>query len=216
MTQVPRQQINLYQPIFRKQRQTFSARVIFAITGAVSVALLAIHGLGWWQVTRLETEAAQLEGRARALEARLASVDQTGAIERRKEIDAKIEHMNDAWLAQQRLVEVLHEQPLSSTQGFSRYLAALARRHTKGLWLTEVSINGRTAAIELAGRALEPELVPEYLQSLSHEPALSGQRFDRLEIERSEGEADVAFRVSSLAAEHGEHEHGDRDIGGPR
>lgn len=195
------QQINLYQPIFRKQRQIFSATTMLSSAGIVAVALLGIYAFGLWQVTGLEHEAVQLEGREKAYTAQLARLDPTSGAQRRKQIEKELERLNATVLRQQRLAEVLRKRSVSSTEGFSADLAALARRHVGGLWLTKLSINGASGAIELAGRAVAPELVPEYLQSLSEEPALSGQRFDRLQIERDENASMVQFRVTSRAVD---------------
>jgi rRNA-processing protein FCF1 len=54
--------------------------------------------------------------------------------------------------------------------------------------------------MELAGRSLRPELVPEYMQRLGREAALAGQRFDRFEIEHDEETGDAVFRATSRAA----------------
>jgi Tfp pilus assembly protein PilN len=194
------QEINLYQPIFRRQRQIFSAATMLGIVGTVSVALATIWLVGVWQAGALETEAIRLEGQERALTQRLASLD-TGAGERRRhEVERDIERLTIEVDVQQRLIGVLADRPLASTDGFSPHLTALARRHRSGVWLTDIAIDGGSGAIELTGHALSADRVAAYLQDLSHESALSGQRFELMRIERSENEAGVVFRVSSPSA----------------
>lgn len=191
------QQINLYQPIFRRQRQVFSARTLLAAVGVIGAALLSIYAYGYWQVLELEAEVVQLEGREKAYAAQIAGLDPELGAARHRSIDDELKTLNERLLHQQKLIEILREQPLGSTDGFSDHLAALARQHTDGLWLTRMAIQGGSARMELAGMSTRPELIPEYLQRLGTEPALSGQRFDMLTIERTEGEAAVSFRVSS-------------------
>ena len=195
------QQINLYQPIFRRQRQIFSAATLLQSIGIVAAGLLAAYVYGAFKVSALETEVVQLEGRERALATQLASVDPTLNKNRRAEMEQELRLMNERLLDQQRLIETLRKQPLGTTDGFSRYLAALGRQQTPGLWLTQFAINGGTGAIELAGRSTRPELVPEFLQRLGQEAALVGQRFDRLEIERDSQSGETIFRATSHAAE---------------
>ena len=195
------QQINLYQPIFRRQRQIFSAATLLQSIGIVAAGLLAAYVYGAFKVSALETEVVQLEGRERALATQLASVDPTLNKNRRAEMEQELRLMNERLLDQQRLIETLRKQPLGTTDGFSRYLAALGRQQTPGLWLTQFAINGGTGAIELAGRSTRPELVPEFLQRLGQEAALVGQRFDRLEIERDAQSGETIFRATSHAAE---------------
>ncbi|HUF74422.1 MAG TPA: hypothetical protein VMR74_16180 [Gammaproteobacteria bacterium] len=193
------QQVNLYQPIFRRQRQVFSSMTMLQSVAIVCVALMTIYFFGLWQVQGLEVQMLELEGRERAYSAQLARFDPSASGERRAEIERELETLSATLLAQQRLIEVLREQPLGSTTGFSAELAALGRRHRPGLWLTELRISGGTSSIELVGRSTEPGMVPAYFDRLGQEEALAGQRFDRFELERHEDGDGVTFRVSSEA-----------------
>lgn len=191
------QQVNLYQPIFRKQRQVFSARTMAQGTAVVAAALLAIYAYGVWKLAGLDAEVVQLEGREKAFAAQLGRIDPNLGANRRAQVDEEIKNLNATLLDQQRLIDVLRDEPLGTTQGFSGYLAALGRQHTPELWLDHLAINGATRAIDLGGRSVRAELVPEYLQRLGAEPALMGQRFDRLDIERDKDTAEVEFHVKS-------------------
>jgi len=194
------QQINLYQPIFRKQRQIFSATTLAQLLGIVAAALLLLYGYGVLQVRSLEADVVQLEGREKALTTQLARIDPTQNQHRRAEVDEELKRLNATLVTQQRLIDVLRERPLGSKTGFSGYLAALGRERTPELWLTQFAINGSTGALELAGRSTRPELVPEYLQRLGREQALTGQRFDALEIEHDATNGEAVFRATSQAA----------------
>jgi hypothetical protein len=194
------QQINLYQPIFRKQRQIFSAATMFQALAIVTVALLAIYGYGLLRVRGLEAEVVQLEGRERALNVQLARIDPSLNRGRRDEVAGELARLNATLLDQQRLIEVLREQPLGDTGGFSPYLKALGRQRQPALWLTAIAVNGGSRAIELAGRTLDAKLVPEYMQGLAGEPALAGQRFDRFEITHDDETGEAVFSATSRAA----------------
>jgi Tfp pilus assembly protein PilN len=194
------QQINLYQPIFRKQRQIFSAVTMLQSLIVVAGALLAIYAYGLWKVTRLEAEVALLEGREAAYVGQLAQADPSLTAGRRAEIDTEIERLGATLVGQERLVVLLRDQPLGRTEGFSEYLAALGRQHTPRLWLTGFVVNGSNGAIELKGRSVSAELVPDYLRRLARESALVGQRFDRLEIARDAETGEAVFQATSRAA----------------
>jgi Tfp pilus assembly protein PilN len=116
-------------------------------------------------------------------------------------VEQEIAALNATLADRQRLIDVLRDQPLGGSEGFSGYLAALARQHRPELWLTRIAVNGGTRALELAGRSVRAEAVPEYLRRLGSESALAGQRFDRLEIARDEGSGEVQFHATSQAAE---------------
>jgi Tfp pilus assembly protein PilN len=194
------QQVNLYQPIFRKQRQIFSAVAMAQALGIVAVALLLIYAYGLTGVRSVESELVHLEGREKALTTQLMRIDPALGANRRAELEAELGRLNATLVDQQRLIDVLREHPLGRTEGFSGFLEALARQRTAELWLTSFAINGGSGAIELVGRTLRPVLVPEYMQRLGREAALSGQRFDRFEIERDEESGESTFRATSRAA----------------
>ena len=195
------QQINLYQPIFRKQRHIFSGLTMLQGTGVVIVALMLVYLYGLWQVLGLEAEVVQLEGREKAFSAQLARLDPGESLEARRALEDELKALNDTLIQQQKLVDVLEREPMGSTEGFSEHLAALARQHGDGLWLTRMLFHGGSGEMELVGTSIDPELVPQYFQRLGDERALEGQRFDILAIERAEAAANVTFRVSSKSLE---------------
>ena len=193
------QQVNLYQPIFRRQRHIFSAATIAQSIAILVVALTTIYVYGLWQVHALEHQLAELTRRENASANQLARLDPSDSDRRRREVEAAIAELGATLLAQRDLISVIEERPLGNVHGFSRQLAALGRRHSPGLWLTELRINGGTNSIQLIGRTTDPGMVPAYLLRLGQEEALSGQRFDRFELERVEDEDEVIFRVTSEA-----------------
>jgi hypothetical protein len=193
------QQINLYQPIFRKQWQIFSAATMAQAFAVVAVALLAIYGYGLAQVRAVEAEVLELEGRERALTTQLTRIDPDLGNHRRAELEAELGRLTATLEEQQRLEQALRERPLGNS-GFSRYLAAFGRRRTAELWLTAIAINGSTGAIELAGRSRHAALVPEFMERLGEEEALTGQTFDRFEIAQDEATGEAVFRATSRAA----------------
>jgi hypothetical protein len=194
------QQVNLYQPIFRKQRQIFSVVTMARAAAIVAVALIGLYFLGLSRVGALEAEASRLEATESALLARLASIDPSLSMNRRIEVEAELRRLNATLRDQTRLIDALGSHPLGTTEGFSKFLAALGRQHSAELWLTELAINGSTRALELEGRSTRAGLVMEYLERLGREPALVGQRFDRLEIERDDVKPEVTFAARSRAA----------------
>ena len=199
MSEKLNQQINLFQPAFRKQKQLLSAATMLQSVAVISVALLTIYAFGLVQVGKLELQALELEGLERAKSVQLASVDTTSGPARRAEIERELEALNKRLAEQQKLVEVLEQQSPGSSVGFSRYLTALARQRHPGVWLTWISVNGAREALELRGRSFDADRVPDYLARLTREAALNGQRFDDFSIFRTD-ENDVAFYVSSRAA----------------
>ena len=205
MSEALRQQINLFQPIFRRQKQIFSAATMLQSVGVIVVALITVYVYALLQHGKLQAQAVELEGVERARSVQLASLDTSGAPARRAEMERELERLNDTLADQQRLIDVLQERPPGSTNGFSAYLTGLARQRLSGVWLTSILLNGSQEAIELHGRSLDVARVSDYLAVLTNDSALSGQRFDEFAIERTDDD-DVSFRVSSRAAQHSDNE----------
>jgi hypothetical protein len=196
------QQINLYQPIFRKQRQIFSARTMAKAAAAVVLALGGLYAYGYARVAGLEAEAAQLRNREQTLVAQLTRFDVGAGRDRSAALERELEDLNAELATQRQLLGALREQPLGSTRGFSAALAALGRRHATGVWLTDIAIDGSSGRMALAGAGVGAELVPEYLERLGTDAALAAQTFERLEIERAD-DGGVRFRVTSKAVADG-------------
>jgi hypothetical protein len=194
------QQINLYQPILRKQRQIFSAATMAQALGVVTAALLAIYAYASVNVAALEAEVAAPADRETSLTTQLTRMDPALGASRRTELEAEVARLNATLEGQDKLIAELRKQPLGDAAGFSSYLAALGRQRTPELWLTALAINGGTGAVELEGRSLRPEMVPKYMQRLGKEVALAAQRFDRFEIERDAENGEAKFRATSRAA----------------
>jgi hypothetical protein len=192
------QQVNLYQPMFRQQRQIFSAAMMLQTSAVALAVLMLIYAFGLWQVRALETQADALAGGELTKSTQLASLDPSTGIQRRLEVERELERVNAELQQQDRLLTVLEERPLGTTEGFSDHLAALARSHEPKLWLKKITINGARSGMELVGRSLEPDTIPSYLRALGREEALAGQRFDEFRIEKADDDG-VDFRVSSRA-----------------
>jgi hypothetical protein len=77
----------------------------------------------------------------------------------------------------------------AASGGFSDYFASLARNTLDGLWFRNVAVLAGGNEMLLKGQALEPELVPQLLQTLAHEPAFSGRSFRKVTFERRDLEA---------------------------
>jgi hypothetical protein len=67
-------------------------------------------------------------------------------------------------------------------RGYSRYLAALARANTSGVWLTGVEIGGKSGELVIKGRALESALVPVYIDALKRQAPFTGRRVGELKV----------------------------------
>lgn len=178
------QQINLYQPIFRKQKRKFSAAAMLQATALIVVGAGLLYGYTFWQVRQLRAESVQTDKQFAALNKRLEdTVRQFSEQLQSKELQERIRRIEAQVAEKQRLQEVLGSAHFN-TVGFSEYFIAFARQHTPGVWITSLEITGAAERLTLAGRSTNPELVPRYLQRLSAEKRLNGIEFRSFQMSR--------------------------------
>jgi Tfp pilus assembly protein PilN len=196
------QQINLFNPVFLKQKRHFSAlamaqALIVVVLGGVAMYAYEIHqnrtlASALAQMDKqLETRRDQMtrfakefstQGASRALSDQLAATD--------------------ARLAQRRgLLDDVKTGVGGDARGYSRYLTALARQTTPGVWLTGLEIGGKAGALVIKGRALESSLVPAYIRALNREAPVAGRRVEDLRLSAKEVPGPGKSRADATANE---------------
>ncbi|MCI0401403.1 MAG: PilN domain-containing protein [Gammaproteobacteria bacterium] len=197
-----KQQINLYQPIFRTEKKVFTALAMAEICGMVIVGLAVMYGYAAWQVHGLKKEVSKIEEQRNVALKKIDNLhEQFPGREKSKQLEDEIQELTQELMARTRIADILSGGALGNTNGFSDYLEALARRHVQGTWLTEVSISNGGQTIGIAGSTLVPDLVPMYLQRLSDEEVFKGLSFNVMQMQRaSDTSSQVDFTVRTDAA----------------
>ncbi|WP_338761257.1 MSHA biogenesis protein MshA [Massilia sp. METH4] len=194
------QQINLFNPRFRKEKRYLTAPALAIAVGVALAGSVAVAVTATGRVAALEDEAAALAVELKEAEARKATV-LAGLVPRQK--DAAVERDVASAEREQRalrgVTEILEQNRVGDPRGYSAYFQALARARVNGLWLTGIDIGGANADVGLSGRALRAELLPGYLNGLAREPALRGKAFERVEIARPDAEEGRPGRPASAA-----------------
>lgn len=196
-----RQQVNLYQPIFRKQEKKFSAVAMLQAVGIVLVGIVLLFAWTQWQVSLLRGELVRTEQQLASAAKRLEDVERQfgGQAARGVSIDEEIARLEQQLEAKQRVQGVLGRGLFSNTTGFSDYFTAFARQRQPGVWLTAFSIVGAADQMTLRGRASSDEAVPRYIQRLSAEQRLAGIEFRTFQLERDQGAGVMTFTLQTAA-----------------
>ena len=200
------QQINLYQPIFRKEEKKFSTVAMLQAAGLVAIGVVAIYGYSWWQNGELKKELKRVDQNQATAAKRLAEVtEKFGQGGKQSPIDLEIVRLESEIVSRQRIQEALQSGVFSNTLGFSDYFVSFARQHIHGIWLTGVDITGAAEQMILSGRSTSPELIPRYMQKLSAEKPLSGIVFNVFQMNRPAPDAKqmepqyIEFQVKTSA-----------------
>lgn len=184
------QQINLYQENFRRQKKSFSTRALLQASAAVTTGVLLLAGLNLWQTWRMKQELTRVE---QSHSVALTRLEQTlrehPPRSGNPELSVQVAQLEDMIKASARTQEILQRDMFRDNQGYSVYLAALARQTVAGVRLTDIEIPGAGRQLVLRGRTTQEAMVLRYLQRLSTEQVLAGMEFPRFNLTRPEGEA---------------------------
>ena len=198
------QQVNLYQPIFKQQRQPFSAGVMAVNIGIAALLMLAATLYAMYQLHDLEKGTVALEQQKQQLQLQLDAVK--ARLKPRKlnqllvaQKDKMATDLKDA----RRLSRLLASEIEDQGRPYSVYFRGLAESSIDGLWLEQLKISQGGELLSLSGSALRPELVPRLLQSLKDKEAFAGHSFGEVQMLRNKDAAldhAVKFELKTQSA----------------
>lgn len=175
------QRINLYQEDLKSPKILLPTRQMLQIAGLLAVGVTA---LCYWAQTlpeqprseanAVQAQADQLDKRVKMLQEQVNKMAPNEALAR--QVDALQNRLNNTRRLRHAVI------PPSSVIPFSQYLEGLARQSREGIWLTEIRVGDKGHAFLLRGGALDPAMLPEYIQALESEPAYAGLSFDNLSM----------------------------------
>ena len=180
------QQINLFNPIFLKQKKYFSVVPMLQALGLIVLGSALFYGYALYQVKQLTKQSDDTAKRYAAEQARLARyVSEFSPQQSTQLLGDELLKLEAQATAQQALIETLNAGVIGNASGYSEYMRAFARQSVHGLWLTGFAITGDAAQLSLSGAALDPDLVPAYVQRLNREKIMRGKSFAALQMKQS-------------------------------
>lgn len=179
------QQINLFNPIFLKQKKVFTALPMAEALGLIVAGALLLTWYAGRNVAELEQNAASGKALLADRERRLVNANaQFAPRQKSPALAAELAQAEAELKALHDVESVLHGGALGNTDGYAEYFRALSRQNVGGLWLTGVTINGAGNDIGVQGRAMQPTLIPNYIARLTGERVMHGKTFASLDIGR--------------------------------
>ena len=183
------QEINLYQPMFRKQKVHFSAVTMLQVS---AFFLIVFTGSYFFQAAKIkpyQRQITEIESEIIELGTQLATMQVAKESKSKNTLlENEIEKLTKELGQRERISAILASRSFGNSSGFSSYLESFARGHVKGTWLTDVTIKEGGTSLGLKGKTLSSELVPVYIQRLTDEQSLKGSSFNVLELARVETE----------------------------
>lgn len=202
------QQINLFNPIFLKQKKYFSLVTMLQALLLIVIGSALFYGFAWYQVRELAKQAEEMSRRYESEQKRLVDYANEFSPQRaQQQLQDELKSVEAQAQAQKELLDTLRSGAIGNTQGYSEYLRAFARQSVKGLWLTGFNIDGDGTQMSLRGAVVNPQLLPEYIQRMNREPVMRGKSFASLQMKQpasadnQPAPAWVEFSLHSVAVE---------------
>ncbi|HEY0842016.1 PilN domain-containing protein [Methylotenera sp.] len=177
------QQINLINLALIKQKQFLTLNSMAAMLGVITVAMLAYYSYVKSEVSTLSLQRQQAaneliktQNELKAITALHTPRDKDTALEK------QIAALEESEKVQQQILNTLNQSSNTPANSYAALMRAFAKQNIEGLWLTGFSIDSQTDTLNIQGRALRGDLVPQYINGLSNEPALKGKLFSGLNI----------------------------------
>lgn len=182
------QQINLFNPALVRQKDHYNALTMARLVLILLAMLTAVYIYARHQSYVLGQQREQVAQQLRDSQAQLVEATRQFAPRQpSKALQDELAATEARLRASERVLAYLRDGgPVS--QGFSGTMRAFARQRLDGLWLTGFAVDGMADDMTITGRALRPELVPQYIGKLGADPALQGRTFAELNIARPKAE----------------------------
>jgi Fimbrial assembly protein (PilN) len=175
------QQINLFNPIFMKQRKYFSLLTMLQALGMIIAGSLIFYGYAIYQVNQLKLQSEANTKRYNSEQMRLARyVEEFSPQQSNQLLQEEVRRLEKQTAVQSEIIETLKSGAVGNATGYSEYMRAFSRQLVQGLWLTGFKVSGDAAQISLSGGVLDPESLPAYIQRLGRERIMKGKTFSTL------------------------------------
>lgn len=195
------QQINLYLPEFRPNREPLRAHHMFWVLLGFIVLLALYTGYSNYQTRELEQQLVQEKAGLEALQLELQKLSLQQASRQTNQLDNEILRLQQERERRKQILAVISSQDLGNSKGFSEQMQAIARQSLETLALEVFSLQEGGNYVEFSGKTRQPDQVPLYLQRLRTEPSFVPVRFGVLNVEREKSDAvALNFQVAKPAA----------------
>lgn len=194
------QQINLFNPLFLKQKKYFSARTMLQGLAIILVVLLAFQGVLIFQLRLLERQRTETQALHAQVQQQLVQSTGSGLRGPSKLVEDEIARVTGSIRDQEEVLKTFEGGDFGNGDGYSRFLTALARQRLGGLWLTGFTVSGGGEELSIRGRVLRADLVPQYIRQLNQQTVMRGHVIAELTMVRSEEPAPSGEPAGSPSA----------------
>lgn len=172
-----RQQINLFNVAIEPARVAVSAKHISYLVG-FSMLLSTFYYAQLAQKERtLQQQNQEIQAELARTKTKLKARVVAMRVKNNPDDDDRVNRKERELKEISETVLLLKDTPSTLSKGYSVYFMALADNRINGLWLTKIEIKSAENKVNLAGKAINPALLPQLLGKLQEASAFEGMAF---------------------------------------
>jgi len=195
------QQINLYHSNLKRKELALSFKHLLQGSAAILVFITLIQIVSEYQYysskSKLQLTENTLADKKQKLQKFQASLPK---VKKDLQLKEKLALLEQDLINKQTVLDVLSDKKLGNTSGFTQHFEGLAKQSKTGLWLTKLHFLQGGTVLDIEGHSTKPELLPQYLQSLSSETAFRGTEFNSFIIHRSTKNKPLRFKINNVSS----------------
>ncbi len=187
-----RQQINLYQDVLIDKPEPFQSRQVGVFLLLLIIGLASVGYMSYRGVHTVQQQARQLRQQQQVLSQQVSELEKKFPPRQPNQLlQEQVTRFEREVAGLRMALDYFKKQEMGNNGTILASLKGLARYPQKGLWLRKVTFLQRGDELRLAGSALKPEQIPEYLKLLGEKNIFGGQVFSRLSLNRLEEQGDI-------------------------
>lgn len=196
------QQINLYLPEFRPNREPLRSRHMLWAVAVLLVFLILVSLYSGYRNQQLRDRIAAEQAQLQSLQQQVQQLVLQQPQNQRAQLEAEITRLQHERVRRERILAVITRQDLGNSEGFSAQLLTLARQSLDSIALERLSLQQGGLYVELKGTTRSADQVPLYLQRLRDDASFARVSFGVLRIERPENSgAPLQFELAKAPDE---------------
>lgn len=177
------QQINLLNHALIKKKDLLTSNNILITAVLLSGAMFGYYSYIQAEISSLAQQHNQI---SETLAATQEQLKQSALLHAPREADkallAKVTQLEQKEKTQQQILKAIHLNTSNPENSYAALMLAFSKQSLDGLWLTSFNMDSNNNTLDISGRTIRSELVPEYISRLSKEPILKGKKFDMLSM----------------------------------
>lgn len=195
------QQINLYLPEFRPNREPLRTLHMLWACAGLFVLLLLFTVYSSFQNSRLEAQLVQTQNATKSILQQFDALSKNKPAQSSAELDVRLEQLQANLQRHLQILAMIQHQDLGNDKGFSAQLNALAKASLSSISLESFSLQRGGSYAELSGKTSAADQVPLYLQRLRADPSFEKVAFGVLKVAREENGSALQFSLAKAQSD---------------